>query len=169
MKRIFILCLVALAFACSRERTPLPQNHFIPGLAIPLRLDKDQSQIFLADLVPDISIIDSVYLDGKKVNLQEDKNNITFKTPADANPLMEMKIWSKGSYQSVLVMKSRKVDYLYSFDPANPDSVDNNVGGINSVMKVGLTDKPALPIILLPNMKMQKVNLMLNGPKRQAS
>ena len=60
---------------------------------------------------------------------------------------MEMKIWSKGSYQSVLVMKSRKVDYLYSFDPANPDSVDNNVGGINSVMKVGLTDKSALPII----------------------
>jgi cyclomaltodextrinase / maltogenic alpha-amylase / neopullulanase len=203
MKKLILLLPVVFAFACSHELTPLPGNQFIPGLAIPLRLDKDQSLIYLSDFVPDVSIIDSVYLDGKKVDLPADKSIITCKTPASPMPLMEMKFWSKGSYQSVLVMKSRKVDYHYSFDPgketyasvqlsgefngwtpsrttlklengkwvgsiplnpgryqyqvvtdgsqgldrANPDSVDNNIGGFNSVMKVGLTDKSSLPFL----------------------
>jgi len=203
MKKIIFLLLTGFTVACSTERTPLPPDHFIPGLAIPLRLDKDQSQIFLSDFVPDVTIIDSVYLNGIRVILPPDKNIINYKIPAEAKPLMEMKFWSKGSYQSVLVMKSRKVDHLYSFepgkevyqhvqlaaefngwtpsrtqlklenenwvvniplnpgryqyqlvtdnrqrvDPTNPDSVDNNVGGFNSVMKVGLTDKSSLPFL----------------------
>jgi glycosidase len=105
MKKIIFICLIVLAFACSTERKPLPQNHFIPGIALPIHLDKDQSEIILSDFVPDITLIDSVLIDGKKVNLDGDKSIIAYKIPPDAKPLMEMRIWSKGSYQSVLVMK----------------------------------------------------------------
>ncbi len=203
MKKLVFLPIVALAFACSPERTPLPQNQFIPGLAIPLHLDKDQSQIYVSDFVPDVTIVDSVFLNGKKIVLPVAKNVLTYDVPADAKPLMEMKIWSNGSWQSVIVMKSRKIGYLYTFDPgkeayqnvmlaadfngwtpsrtplkkdngkwtatiplnpgwyqyqvvkdgrwgldrANRDSVDNNAGGFNSVMKVGQTDKSSLPFL----------------------
>ena len=203
MKKFIFICLITLAFACSNEQKPLPQNHFIPGLAFPLRLDKDRSEIILTDFVPDVAIIDSVLIDGKKVSLEPDKTKISYTISPEAKPLMEMRIWSKGSYQSVLVIKSRKVDFPFSFDPgsevyqsvrlagefngwtpprtelelkngkwagslplnpgryqyqvvtdgvwrldpANPDSVDNNTGGYNSVMKVGLIDKSTIPFL----------------------
>jgi cyclomaltodextrinase / maltogenic alpha-amylase / neopullulanase len=203
MKKIIFVCLIFIAFACSTELTPLPQNKFIPGIALPVHLDKDQSEIILSDFVPDVAMIDSVFIGGKKVNLDADKSKIDYKVPAEAKPLMEMRIWSKGSYQSVLVIKSRKIDFPYSFDPgkevyksvqlsgefngwtpsrtelklengkwivsiplnpgryqyqlvtdghrhldpANPDSVDNNFGGFNSVMKVGLADKSNMPFL----------------------
>jgi cyclomaltodextrinase / maltogenic alpha-amylase / neopullulanase len=203
MKRYFFYFLVIIAIACNKIPVPLPSSHFIPGVAIPLHLDKDQKQIILSDFVPDAGILDSVYLDGKKVDLPEDKNLIACNISPEAKPLIEMKLWSKGSYQSVLLMKSRKVDFLYTFDPgdkvyssvqlagefngwtpsrtelklengkwvvsiplnpgryqyqlitdgmwqldpANPDKVDNNNGGFNSVMKAGLTDKSKLPFL----------------------
>lgn len=105
MKKIIFIYLIVLTFACSTERMPLPQNHFIPGLALPLRLDKELSEIILSDFVPDMALIDSVYIDGKKADMDADKSRIAYKIPPDAKPLMEMRIWSKGSYQSVLVMK----------------------------------------------------------------
>ncbi|MFA4864365.1 MAG: alpha-amylase family glycosyl hydrolase, partial [Bacteroidales bacterium] len=203
MKKIILFSLIIVAVACSTERKHLPQDHFVTGLAFPLRLDKDQSEIILSDFVPYVTLIDSVLIDGKRVDMEADKNTIAYKIPPEAKPLMEMRIWNKGSYQSVLVMKSRKVDFLYSFDPgnkvyksvrlaaefngwtptrtqlklengnwtgtfplnpgryqyqvvtddhwrldpANPDSVDNNAGGFNSVMKVGLMDKSNIPFL----------------------
>jgi cyclomaltodextrinase / maltogenic alpha-amylase / neopullulanase len=203
MKKIIILLLPGLIVACSIHRTPLPEDHFIPGIAIPLRLEKDSSRVILADFVPDVSIIDSVYMDGKKILLPIDKSNFIYRTPGESKPLLEMKIWSKGSYQSVPVFKSRKINFLYSFDPgdktyssvqlsgefngwtpsrtplklengiwsasiplnpgryqyqlvrdggggldpANPDSVSNNLGGFNSVIKAGLIDRSLLPLI----------------------
>lgn len=203
MNKIIFFFLIVFAFACSTERKPLPQNQFIPGIAMPLRLDKDNSEIILSDFVPDFSLIDSVFIDEKKVSPGPDKNKIDYQVPPESKPLMEMKIWSKGNYQSVLTMKSRKVDYRFGFDPgnkvyqnvqlagefngwtpsrtnlkfenrkwvvtltmnpgryqyqvvtdgkwmldpANMDSVDNNVGGFNSVMKIGLTDKSNIPFL----------------------
>jgi len=47
-----------------------------------------------------------------------------------------------GRYQYQLVR-----DGSQTLDPANSDSVDNNIGGFNSVMKVGLADKSALPFL----------------------
>jgi len=203
MKRLIFFFLVVLAISCSREKLPLPANQFIPGLANPLRLEKAQSQIFLEDFIPDASIIDSVYFNGEKINLSEDKSLGFINIPSDAKLLMDLRIWSKGDYQSVIAIKSRKIDYEYVFDPGNevfdnvqitaefngwtpsrtalklengkwkgtiplnpgryqyqlvteekwgldptnPDSVDNNVGGFNSVMKVGLTDKSLQPFL----------------------
>jgi cyclomaltodextrinase len=203
MKRFIYLFVILITAACGKNPGPLPQNHFIPGTALPVHLDKNQNTLILADVVPDFSQIDSVYLNGKKTRLSDDKSIAEISIGENADPLMELKIWSKGSYQSVPVMKSRKIDFKYIFnpgdkeyktvqlmgefngwtpsrtelklengnwagtltlnpgryqyqlvrdgvatlDPANPDSIDNNLGGFNSVLKAGLTDKTAVPFL----------------------
>jgi len=119
MKRFFFIFLILLVISCSKAPAQIPSNHFIPGIALPLRLDKNQTQILVSDFVPEVAVIDSVYLDGRKVALSADKNTVEFNIPADANPLMELKFWSKGSFQSVLVMKSRKVDFAYTYNPGD--------------------------------------------------
>jgi glycosidase len=207
MKKLLFIILIAIAIACSQVREPLPESYFIPGLAIPIRLDKGQSQIILSDVVPDVSIIDSAYFNGQPAKLSADKNTLTIGIEDDLKPISEMKIWSKGSYQSVIVMKSRKSDYnftydpgenvyrsvqlagefngwvpsrtelklengnwvgnillnpgryqyqlvrdgLWTTDPANKDSVDNNNGGFNSILKAGLTEKSKVPFLYTDN------------------
>jgi glycosidase len=47
-----------------------------------------------------------------------------------------------GRYQYQLV-----TDGQQGLDPANPDSVDNNSGGFNSILKVGLADQSSLPFL----------------------
>jgi glycosidase len=203
MKRFILLFLILTAVACDKIPAPLPLSHFVPGLAIPIRLDKGQDRILLADVVPDVSVIDSVYFAKGKVILSPDKSFVSIQVSDITKPLVELKIWSKGSYQSVPVLKSRKTDFLYNYnpgekvyknvelvgefngwttgrtglklengiwvgniplnpgrfqyqlvrdgiwslDPANPDSIGNNTGGFNSVLKVGLIDKSALPFL----------------------
>jgi cyclomaltodextrinase / maltogenic alpha-amylase / neopullulanase len=225
MKRIFFLFVIATAISCTTRHSPLPPNHFIPGLAMPLHLDKNQSNIYLSDFVPDVSIIDSVFIDGRKIEMPADKNIVTYDILTDAKPLMEMRIWSKESYQSVPALKSRKVDYLYTFnpgnnlfrnvqlsgqfngwtpsrtplkfengkwavsiplnpgryqyqvvtdgisrlDPANTDSADNNLGGFNSVMKVGLKDKSALPFIYTSEYEEDENEIDLKWTRKPAS
>jgi cyclomaltodextrinase len=207
MKRIISLFLILLTISCSRVNLPLPQDHFIPGIAQPLRLDKDQAEILISDVVTDVSVIDSVWLDGRKVMLNKEIGSAQINVRQNSAPLMEMRLWSKGSYQSVLVMKSRKIDFLYTFDPGemvyknvqlsgefngwtpartplrnengiwqatiplnpgryqyqlvidgkqildpgNPDSVDNNLGGFNSVMKVGQNSRTEMPLLFASN------------------
>lgn len=48
-----------------------------------------------------------------------------------------------GLYQYQIV-----VDGTWILDPANPDSVDNNVGGYNSLLNVGNLDEDGAPLIL---------------------
>lgn len=58
-------------------------------------------------------------------------------------------VWSKkiyldpGLYQYQIV-----VDGTWIMDPANPDSVDNNVGGYNSLLNVGGLEQEGSPLIL---------------------
>ena len=203
MKRLIFCFLILIMSGCIKMPTPLPSDHFIPGITLPLKLDKGQDMIILTDFVPDVTIIDSVTLNGKLQKIALDKNILFISRPDDLMPINEIVIWSEGSYQSVLVMKSRKIDFKYSFnpgdqvyenvrlsgefngwtpsrtelklengkwvgsiplnpgryqyqlvrdgvfslDPANPDSVDNNLGGFNSVLKAGLADKSVFPFL----------------------
>ena len=48
-----------------------------------------------------------------------------------------------GLYQYQIV-----VDGTWILDPANPDSVDNNVGGFNSLLNVGNLDEDGAPLML---------------------
>jgi len=218
MKRIVpLLWLFLILAACSKSPSPLPSHHFISGLALPLRLDKDQTELILTDFVPNPEIVDSVYLGRLKAVLSPDKATASFKPSGIIEPLSEMKVWSNGGWQSVLVMKSRKTDFIYTFDPAgkeyrsvqlagefngwtpsrtelklengnwevvlplnpgryqyqlvtdgkyrvdpfNPDSVDNNNGAFNSVMKVGLVEKSLLPFLFTDEIEEGKNSLSI--------
>ncbi len=203
MKNFAILILLPVMFACTMVKAPLPVDHFIPGILSPLRLDSDTPTIILGDVVPEVSMVDSVIIFGKKVTFEGSDGRIKLEIPENAPLFMEMRIWSKGNWQSVPVMKSRKIDHMYTFDPgdkvfgqvqlaadfngwtpsrtnlelkegkwitmipldrgryqyqlvtdgisqldpANPDFIDNNAGGFNSVMQVGLADKSSLPFL----------------------
>jgi glycosidase len=57
-----------------------------------------------------------------------------------------------GMYQYQIV-----VDGTWMLDPANPDSVDNNVGGFNSLLNVGNLDEGGAPLILTS--KSDKANI----------
>lgn len=224
MKKLSLIFLIPAFLACSTGKPPLPADHFIPGIAGPLRLASHKPEIYLSDFVPDATIIDSVWLNGKKINYpssSEPMKPIYLSIPQDADPLLELRIWSKGSWQSVPVLKSRKVDYVYSFDPkgityqtvqikadfngwtpsrtnlelkdgkwtavipldpgryqyllvtdgkemldpANPDSVYNNLGGHNSVLKVGLSDKTKLPFLFTSEFEDHEIEIgWINKP-----
>jgi glycosidase len=209
--------LALTAFACSPKPKPLPGNHFIPGIASPLRFSDDQAEIFVADFVPDPEIIDSIVIDGRRMLLAGDKTSFTLKTDPETPPMFEMRLYSRGNWQSVPVMKSRKMNYSFVFDPggkefqsvqlaadfngwtpsrtelalengkwtvplsldpgryqyqvvtdgkwhtdpANPDSADNNNGGFNSILKIGLQDRSLLPLLFAREFedKAQEINI----------
>jgi glycosidase len=189
--------------ACTSQPEPLPTDHFIPGIARPLRFSSDTNTIFLSDFVPDTKKIDSVFLNGTKTSFKPGDKTVSVVIPPDFPLFTEMRIWNRGGYQSVPVMKSRKTDHAYTFDPrgrdyqsvqlmadfngwtasrtplelkdgkwatvipldpgqyqyqlvldgvagldpANPDSIDNNVGGFNSVLKIGVADKSKMSFL----------------------
>ena len=55
----------------------------------------------------------------------------------------EKELWlNPGRYQYQLVVNGK-----WMLDPANPDSVSNNLGGFNSVMKVGACEEESRPVI----------------------
>ncbi len=207
MKNFLFILLAIVSFSCNPKLTPLPDVRFIPGIAAPIRLAGDQNEVILADLVPDPRIIDSVVVDGQKMNLATDKSGFSFSTPDATPPMFEMRIYSQGNWQSVPVIKSRKIKHQYVFDPkndkyntvqlsadfngwtasrtslelkdgqwtttldldpgryqyqlvtdgitrldpANPDSADNNLGGFNSVLKIGLMDRSFTPFLFTKN------------------
>jgi hypothetical protein len=51
MKRIYFLFLVLIAVSCNKNPLPLPKDHFITGIAMPLRLEKNQDSVILQDFV----------------------------------------------------------------------------------------------------------------------
>jgi cyclomaltodextrinase / maltogenic alpha-amylase / neopullulanase len=59
-----------------------------------------------------------------------------------------------GSYQYQLV-----VDGKWILDPANPDSVDNNIGGFNSLLKVGSEDENAQPLLFTDKIKKNNIEI----------
>ncbi len=204
MRSILSILVLILLIACGPQPQTLPERHFIPGLAMPLKLLNGQQDIQLADFVPDPSGIDSVSLAGKTFYPSE-KATIAVMAVPEMPAVMEMRIYCGDSWQSVPVFNNRTLNHSFVFDPqgadykevslaadfngwtpsrtplvnngglwtatlpldpgryqyqvvadgrwstdpGNPDSADNNNGGYNSVLKIGLQDRSPLPMIFL--------------------
>jgi glycosidase len=224
MKKSLLLFLIPAFIACSDKQPPLPTHHFIPGVAAPLRLAGDNPELFLTDFVPDPGVIDSVWLNGRKITVPDPNLPVLISVPSSAPRIMELRIWSQGDWQSVVVLKSRKVNFEYTFDPAgksygtvqlsadfngwtpsrtnlelkdgkwsttlsldpgryqyqlvldgkagldpdNPDSVDNNIGGFNSLLKAGLVEKALLPFLFTAEAMPEEPELEIGWDKRPA-
>ena len=59
-----------------------------------------------------------------------------------------------GAYQYQYVL-----DGTWVLDPNNPASIDNNVGGFNSVLKIGQTDVSGFPVLLTESHSGNTINI----------
>jgi len=195
-KKVFIpILILSVLLSCNEKRHEiLIHDHVdIVGLASPVNLNPNTTDIYLTDYFMDVSRIDSIYIGGSKVDFQKNSEKIIF-IANDQTPILdEMTVWVKGVPFSILLRRSDKVECLFEFDPeghdyetvrikanfngwnplateldfidrkwttsvdlnpgiyqylyvldgkeirdpANPDSIDNNIGGFNSVFQIG--------------------------------
>jgi glycosidase len=205
MKKIIPFFFLVVLFSCQEPEIQFPEKSPIVGLASPIRLNPNETDIMLEDYFTDLSKIDSVTLPVQlSGNLSSDKKILHVNLPGMKVPgLMVLKVWSGGFPYSILMKKSTKVNYTLTFnpgaktyqqanvtgeingwnpkvspmefqegiwkislelfpgnyqyklvldgkeqlDPNNPDSVDNNIGGYNSQLKVGENVTPLLPML----------------------
>lgn len=218
MKKIFLLAVVIALWSCNKSpEVSFPDFDPVIGLATPVHLDIGPTNIFLSDYVLYPDSIDSVFVAGKKINLGEDRSYFPYRAPRESAKMLEMQIWEKGSAFSVLLMKSRKQEVTFIFDPAgvtyqdvrlagefngwtpsrsnlqfvngrwttvlylnpgnyqyqlvrdgkwsvdpnNKDSVDNNAGAFNSLLKVGIGDPSKKPLLITEKAKTDAVYIRL--------
>ena len=206
MKRVIPFLFLVLLFSCQEPEIQFPEKSPIVGLASPIRLNPNETDIVMEDYFTDLSKIDSVTLPVQlSGNLSADKKILHINNPGMNVPgLMVLNVWSEGFPYSILMKKSTKVNYTLTFnpgvktyqkanvtgeingwnpkvspmefqegvwkisldlfpgkyqyklvldgkeqlDPNNPDSVDNNIGGYNSLLNVGENVTPLLPVLM---------------------
>lgn len=121
IKRLLLVASACGFLACSNADLiqNLPQDSEIRGLATPIQLTGEQSEIHLEDYFLDVSKIDSIkLLPVFHIQLSADKKIVQIQYETDKTPLLsEMKVWIKGSPYSLLVKRSKKVLTKFSFDP----------------------------------------------------
>ena len=107
--------------ACTKQPSVnYPDNSHILGLATPVELQLQETNIVLEDYFLDISLIDSFtvpdYLSYKLTGDDFEFLTITVNAP-EIPPLSELKVWTEGFPYSILLKKNRKINYNFRFDP----------------------------------------------------
>ena len=94
-----------------------PLIHQIQNVVQPVRLNRDTTTLFLADYFVETTQIDSIsFSKGLSFNWDKKANTVQLISPADIKPLNEMKLWSRGFPYSIVLKKSAKALYEFSFD-----------------------------------------------------
>jgi cyclomaltodextrinase / maltogenic alpha-amylase / neopullulanase len=116
------LFIISVVFtACTKQPSVnYPKNSYILGLATPVELQLQETNIVLEDYFPDISLIDSFtlpdYLSYKLTGDDFEFLTITANAP-EIPPLSELKVWAEGFPYSILLKRNRKIHYNFRFDP----------------------------------------------------
>ncbi|MEE4177690.1 MAG: alpha-amylase family glycosyl hydrolase [Bacteroides sp.] len=115
------LVLLAMAACQTKPVKIFPERHDIYGLASPIRLDGDTTQIFLQDFFLDGSLnaIDSVTgIPGLSYQLSGNKQILDIILKEKEIPfLSEMKVWLGPDAFSFFVERSQKQRHQFVFDP----------------------------------------------------
>jgi glycosidase len=126
MKQLFLfltsISLFALLQGCqSNEDIPVSKEPQMLKLAAPILVSSDSTVIELSDYLLKPSWIDSLYIDPSlKATISTDSSQIVIKPiERDFPKLSVLKIWSKGFSYSLLLEKSTKLKYRFTFDPKN--------------------------------------------------
>ena len=121
IKRLLLVATTFGFLACSNTDLiqKLPQNTEIRGLATPIQLTSEQTEINLEDYFLDVSKIDSIkILPVFQIQLSKDKKFIKIQYKTSETPLLsEMKVWVKGTTYSLLIKKSKKIQTSFTFNP----------------------------------------------------
>lgn len=117
--------------ACQTESLKIPKSSVIPGLASPVRLNPEETTIYLSDFFPDVNQIDSVSVPVELSGIVSDDKSTLVLTSATKNlpVLMTLRVWVDGYAYSILLKRSVKVAYVFSFDPKDKTYKDVRIAG----------------------------------------
>jgi len=123
--------LIIFLFGCQPKQINFPKTPDIVGLASPVYLNLQDTEINLEDYFLNFDQIDSLsvpeQLNGE---LSMDKKYLTLKpNTADLPHLMVLKVWVKDFPYSILLKKSKKINYLFTFDPGNKNYKQVQIAG----------------------------------------
>lgn len=122
--RILIIAavLITTLISCSKSKTPkgFPSEHEIVGVVRPLKLNPDTTEIFIQDYVIDTALFDSVSFSEGITALPESVPNEKIVITYENNALpyySHMTLWVAGFPYIVLLEKSDKIAYEFTFKP----------------------------------------------------
>ncbi|MFN5387385.1 MAG: alpha-amylase family glycosyl hydrolase [Bacteroidota bacterium] len=123
----FVRLLAMLAFFVSSAA----HAEILKNLAYPLYLKGAKTDLYLSDYVADCSLVDSVSFHPSIMKIQSGKPCQLFVVAnvAKLPPITEMKIWSKGKYESVPVVSSRKESRQIFFDAGDKTFKSVSIAG----------------------------------------
>ncbi len=122
MKNIKIFIAFVLVVLFSKCTSPLPkaitQEALIFGNALPIRLEPDTTIVHLADFTSQFMEIDSIIVpEAMKKSLSADKRILTLTASAQLPELSLLTLKKGQESASILMRKSNKKKYTFSFDP----------------------------------------------------
>jgi cyclomaltodextrinase / maltogenic alpha-amylase / neopullulanase len=109
------------------------------GFKYSLLLEKSQKLNFTHTFDPQGKVYKEAFLFGQMNNWNRNATPLVF-SDGKWHAAFEL---NPGKYQYLLLLDGNEV-----LDPHNPDSIDNNIGGFNSVMTVGNIYKENIPVLI---------------------
>jgi len=97
----------------------IPEVSQVVGLAMPFQLPPDSGILFLQDYILDLGEIDSVSaVPGLEMKLLPGNEKLTIKIkPEKPAPVSELKIWCQGVPYSIILKRSIRQDYQFTYHP----------------------------------------------------
>jgi len=130
MKKLIPLCAALILFSCGTEESvkiDLNDGDAIVGLASPIRLDFDSTEVFLGDYFQFPEKLEGVSF-GVDVDFSYDKSNgvlLVTNYSSDA-PVTILKATYEGVEYEIPVFKSRKLSHVFTYEPAS--DTPNEIG-----------------------------------------
>lgn len=122
MLKVFYCSMLAiLLLGCQPEKVKFPETPDIVGLASPIYLSLQETVVNLEDYFLNYDRIDSLKIpDQLYGELSADKKYLSLRpNTGDLPHLMVLKVWIQNFPYSILIKKTRKMNYVFTFDPGD--------------------------------------------------
>ena len=99
-------------------QSSFPATQAIANVVSPVTLNKDTTIIYLTDFFIQPEQIDSItFSKGLKWDWNKKQNTVTIIALTDLKPIGDMKLWSKSFAYSIILKRSAKRKYEFTYDP----------------------------------------------------
>lgn len=125
MKKLWFLALAGIAFGCATDddmdsKNKIQSGNAIVGLASPVKLNHDETTVFLLDYFEDASKIDSVYLpENMEYSYDKEKATIEVGEYNEDNPISVLAVIYAGKQYDIPVFKSRELPFKFDYESRN--------------------------------------------------
>jgi len=112
---VLAVCFIHLS---ATAQAGFPKDQAILNVVAPVTLNQDTTTIYLSDFFIKPELIDSVTFSKGLKNVWDRKAQTIMVTAREGlRPIAEMKLWSKGYAYSIVLKKSAKKTYEFTYDP----------------------------------------------------